>query len=81
MNRIVLDDVFKELGISGVRKLVIALTGPHNNREVAEDFNLKLYQVRVLNQFLPLLCGELLKRENEGRPQAVVLEFNNKLVA
>jgi hypothetical protein len=64
MNRIVRKEVFDVLGESGVRKLVIALTETHNNRQIAKEFDLTLWQVIVCNQFLPSLCGELLKREN-----------------
>lgn len=66
MNKIVHKEVFDALGTSGVRKLVIVLSGEHHNREVAKEFDLSLWQVRVCNQFLPYLCGELLKRENEA---------------
>ena len=45
------------------------------------DFNLNLWQVRVCNQFLPMLCGELLLRENEGKPKAFILHLNAKQVA
>jgi hypothetical protein len=81
MNKHIVDGVFQSLGTPGVRKLVLELSGEHNNRTVAKDFELSLWQVRVLNQFLPLLCGELLRRENVGKCQGIVLDFNVKQVA
>jgi len=81
MNKHILDGVFDSLGVSGVRKFVLTLSGEHNNRTVAKDFELSLWQVRVLNQFLSLLTNELLKRENIGKSKAIILDFNVKQVA
>jgi hypothetical protein len=75
MNRQIIDDIFKNLGTSGVRKLALALSEDHNNRQVAEDFELSLWQVRAMNQFLPYFIHELILRENSCRQQAVILDF------
>lgn len=82
MNQQIIDGIFRSLGNHGVRKLVISLTNNHHNREVAKDFDLSLWQVRVCNQFLPSLCGELLKRENKAsNSQGIILNFRSKQVA
>ena len=81
MNQAVLEEVFKILGVPGVRNLVLSLSGEHNNRTVAKDFELSLWQVRAMNQFLPLLVNELLTRENKSKHQGIILEFKSRQVA
>lgn len=74
-----LKEILDELGDGGVKNLATILTGDHHNRQVAKDFGLTLWQVRVCNQFLPELCHYVLTIKD--KQQAMILPFKQRSAA
>lgn len=72
MDNRIIEEVLKELGPSGMRRLAQVLSGDHNNWKVAKQFGLTLWQVRYLAQFNSVLCHFVLTEEKKN---PVILEF------
>jgi len=69
----VLDQVVRQIGIPGLKKLCIALTDDGaNNWTIAKDFDLTIWQVRVCRQFLPAICNTVLKSNQKS---CIILPF------
>lgn len=66
----IINKVVKELGPDGARRLAAELTDPHHNREVAKKYGLGLWEIRVLNDYLPNLYRATLPDK-----KAVILNF------
>jgi hypothetical protein len=73
----VIKEVKKNIGMPGLRKLAYALSGPHHNRIVADEFDLSLFQVAYLNNNISVLCHAVLENELEIKREKQNEKNNN----
>jgi hypothetical protein len=64
MDRII-KQTLKEVGFSGLKKLAVVLSTNHNNRDIAKEFGLSVFQTVYLSNNISLLCHEILQTENQ----------------
>jgi hypothetical protein len=73
-----IEDIKKKIGFPGMEKLASALSFPHNNREVASQFDLTLMQTVFLNNNIRnLWCAILKERDRYEKANIFYLHTTN----
>jgi hypothetical protein len=60
----IIDQIKRSIGSAELRKLAFILSGPHNNWQVARDFDIPVFYIGVINDNIHTLCHTILE-ENE----------------